>query len=340
MLTNTNLIIFLIFLIIIVLVLIKTYQDNKRRKIKEKSEDIIKFLYKQDKEKKETNFHKVQLFSKLEYKKLSKILDELLREKKIKYDQDNIKLTIDGEKEAKNLIEKHRALEKILFDDTSIEIEEIHSVAEREEHKNIEYKESSYDCIDPHGDIITGEEIEYYSLNTIAQNTQNLNQIFKIVHIEDEPKEVYKEIVELDLAPSYYIKIKNITFKEIEILTDKGKIIKINHILGSNIHLVYLAEEECKYIKEHFSKIEKNIDKISTLDKLKISEEGKIIGLSFYIRGEERRRLLELGLTKNSKIKPIYNNMLGEDPRVYKIKNTMIALRKEQAKKIYVIKEN
>ncbi len=328
-----------IFTLITGMIIIINIKNRNSRIKKEQKEDIMKFLYKKSKENQKVNFESLQLFSKIKTNKLTKILEEMLKERKIKYDEDNIKLTLDGEKEAKEIIQKHRRIEKYLFEETSIDVEEIHDVAEKQEH-NEEIKintKNTYECIDPHGDIITGQETLSYPLLKIIKDIKNIEQIYKITHIEDEPKEIYKKIVCLDLSPFDYIKIKNISSNSITLLTDKGKIIELDYITAGNI---FVNKEENEEITKMFEEIEKNITKITTLNELKLKEKGKIIALSFYIRGEERRRLMELGFIKGSLIEPIYNNMLGKDPRVYKIKNTMIALREEQARKIYVMKVN
>ncbi|MCX7971608.1 MAG: metal-dependent transcriptional regulator [bacterium] len=302
--------------------------------INEKKEDILKFLYKQLQENKITTFSDLQLFSNLKPDRLIKIIHILLREKKIKYDNENVKLTSEGIQKAEKIIEKHRKIEKYLFENTSISIEEIHSIAEKEEHAETKIPEhqNSYECVDPHGDVIKGNSIPYKSLLSVIHCPE---KIYKIIHIEDEPKEIYAKIVKMDLAPFEYIKIIQLKDKSIDILTNKGQKLEIDIITANNI---FIAEEKDENIEKLFEEIEKKISQISTLDKLKIKEKAKIIGISFYIRGEEKRRLLELGFVKNSIVEPLYNNMLGDDPRVYKIKNTMIALRKEQAQKIYVEK--
>ncbi|MEN3014664.1 MAG: FeoA domain-containing protein [bacterium] len=317
--------------ILVLLILLAMKIVNKINiSTKEKTEDIIKFLYKQSEDNQKTNLETIFLFSKISPKKLINIIQNLFREKIIEYDQENITLTSKGKYIAGQIIQKHRNIEKYLFENTSTVVEEIHKIAEKEEHKEFNKEDNTYDCVDPHGDIIVGEKPICYTLSSIQTNL-----IYKIIHIEDEPEEIYKKIVDLDLAPFDYIKTLQISSEYIKILTNKGQIIKLDPILFSNI---YVCQEQDAEIQKFFEEIEQNISNITTLDKLKINEKAKIIGISFYIRGEQKRRLLELGISRNSIIQPVYNNMLGDDPRVYKIRNTLLALRKEQSKKIYVQK--
>ncbi|MFN4219688.1 MAG: DtxR family transcriptional regulator [bacterium] len=328
----------LIILTTLSIFLLKLYQKNKEKLIKEQKEDILKLIYKHSLQNENINFENLQF--RIKTKELQKILDALLKERKIKYEKNNIKLTQEGINQAKEIVEKHRNIEKHLFENTSTNLEDIHSIAEKQEHEELkEIKENtskSYNCIDPHGDLIKGENLPSFPLSQLIGEMSFVSKLFKIIHVEDEPAEIYKKIISMDLAPFDYIKIKNISSSTIEILTNKGQLLEIDFITSQNIHVTSIED---KQISEFFENLEKCLTSITTLDKLQINQKAIIIGISFYVRGEERRRLLELGFVKNSLIQPLYNNMLGTDPRVYKIKNTTIALRKEQAQKIYVLKQ-
>lgn len=73
---------------------------------------------------------------------------------------------------------------------------------------------------------------------------------------------------------------------------------------------------------------------ILTLDNLDLNITAEI----FCLKCDEilRRRLLDLGLIEGTKITPIFNSPFG-DPTAYKIRNSTIALRKEDAKNIYCL---
>ena len=70
---------------------------------------------------------------------------------------------------------------------------------------------------------------------------------------------------------------------------------------------------------------------IITLDKLPLNSYGKIVSLNC-VRPIQRR-LLDLGLIKNTPIKAILKSPLG-DPTAYEVRSSTIALRKEDAKLI------
>ena len=73
-----------------------------------------------------------------------------------------------------------------------------------------------------------------------------------------------------------------------------------------------------------------------TLDKLSLNESAYIIKNN--INTENKRHLLNLGITKGSKITAIYKSPFN-DPTAYLVKETIIAIRKEDAKKIIIRKE-
>ncbi|MDO4763250.1 MAG: FeoA family protein [Flavobacteriaceae bacterium] len=73
------------------------------------------------------------------------------------------------------------------------------------------------------------------------------------------------------------------------------------------------------------------------LGELKMGEIATIIGISSECKGEIRQRLLDLGFIKGFKIM-IQSISPLNDPIAYNIHNTLIALRKEDAKNILIEK--
>lgn len=67
------------------------------------------------------------------------------------------------------------------------------------------------------------------------------------------------------------------------------------------------------------------------LYELPLNKVGTISNLN--CNGNIRRRLLDLGLVKGTKITPVFKSPSG-DPTAYEIRKTLIALRKEDSKLI------
>ena len=72
---------------------------------------------------------------------------------------------------------------------------------------------------------------------------------------------------------------------------------------------------------------------IMQLSELPLGYKGKVKELCSY--GTERRRMLDLGLVKNTPVRPLFQSPSG-DPIAYLIRGTVIALRSEDANKILV----
>jgi Fe2+ transport system protein FeoA len=71
------------------------------------------------------------------------------------------------------------------------------------------------------------------------------------------------------------------------------------------------------------------------LAELSQDQRGEIVMLDDAVQGFTRRRFLDLGLTPGSIIYPELHNFFG-DPRGYRVRGTLIALRKDQAAQIWV----
>lgn len=72
-----------------------------------------------------------------------------------------------------------------------------------------------------------------------------------------------------------------------------------------------------------------------TLDEIKINETAIIKDIK--LNANTKRRILDFGLIKGTKIIPILKNITG-DSRAYKARGCLIAIRNEDANKIKVEK--
>lgn len=71
------------------------------------------------------------------------------------------------------------------------------------------------------------------------------------------------------------------------------------------------------------------------LSDLKTGYEAEIVGIRDNYRGEARRRLLDLGFVRGTRITIQNVSPLG-NPTAYSLRDTLIALRKEQADAILI----
>ena len=71
----------------------------------------------------------------------------------------------------------------------------------------------------------------------------------------------------------------------------------------------------------------------TTLNKLPINKVGIIKKVNS--KPDIKRRLLDLGMIENTPIKPIYKSPL-KDPTAYLVRGSVIALRNEDTKNIFI----
>ena len=71
---------------------------------------------------------------------------------------------------------------------------------------------------------------------------------------------------------------------------------------------------------------------IDTLNNLRLNEEAYILESNI----KNKQNLINLGITKNSKIKYLYKSPFN-NPKAYLIKNVIIALREEDTNQIKIL---
>ena len=258
-----------------------------------------------------------------------KILEELLEEQLITKKDRHWILTEKGKKVASNIIRKHRIYETYLAKKTGYQETEWHKLAENREHYiddetlNQWEKELGYPLIDPHGDLIPETEgsaqITFTHLNELEAEGV---QYCKIIHLEDEPEEIFHELIRKGLYPGLVVRAEKLngqwklTFEGLETL---------------------LSPHEAELIG--IKKVESKLwnPKVLRLSALKKGEKAKVIGISEAIHGLARQRLLDLGFVKNAVVS-VYIHAPLKEPVAYDIKGATVALRKEQADKILIEK--
>ena len=118
-----------------------------------------------------------------------------------------ITLTPEGRSYALMVIRVHRLLEKYLAEKTSVNETDWHIIAEEKEHKVSQEEANKLAAqlgnplLDPHGDPIPSESGEIPTRKGLTLNNLESGTFATIIHIEDEPKEVYAQLSALKLYP-------------------------------------------------------------------------------------------------------------------------------------------
>ena len=243
---------------------------------------------------------------------------------------DGLQLTPDGRSYALRVIRVHRLWERYLADETSVPEIAWHKEAELKEHRmtpdeaEVLSRQMGHPRFDPHGDPIPTSAGEIPALNWIPLNSLKNGEIAQIVHIEDEPQAVYAQLVAQGLYPGMQVRVIDVSSDRIRFEAD-GEECVLAPVFISNISVVPFG----KHADPHLSFV--------TLSSLEQGGEARVLGIARSCRGQQRRRLMDLGVVPGSRITAVLESISG-DPVAYTIRGATIALRKQQSNMIYIEK--
>ncbi len=261
----------------------------------------------------------------------AKVVKKLEELELITSHESRISLTPEGRAYALRIIRTHRLWEKYLADETSVGAEDWHIAAEEIEHHLTPAQADALAAqignpvFDPHGDPIPTSKGVLPAKRGSSLNTLKPGEFARIIHIEDEPHAIYSQLVAAGLYPGMQVKVIDSNKERIRFLAN-GEEVVLAPLFAKNITIAPIKSEEL--IKGKFK----------TLSSLSIGEEGIVMGISKSCRGQQRRRLMDLGVVPGTKIEVEMKSISG-DPVAYRIRGASIALRKNQADKIYLINE-
>jgi DtxR family Mn-dependent transcriptional regulator len=245
--------------------------------------------------------------------------------------QEILQLSNEGRSYALRIIRIHRLWEKYLADETSMDELEWHHSAEEFEHK---LSPSDADALaaqignpvfDPHGDPIPSPDGDLPEKKGMPLTNLKFGEFANIIHIEDEPDAIYQQLVAEGLYPGMQVRMLEASRERLR-FTANGEECVLAPLFAQNITVDPI-------------KLEKPIQgKFKNLSSLKIGESGIVLGISKALRGQQRRRLMDLGVVPGTEIFAEMQSA-GGDPMAYRIKGASIALRKAQASRIYLISE-
>ncbi|HMN23117.1 MAG TPA: metal-dependent transcriptional regulator [Ignavibacteriaceae bacterium] len=245
--------------------------------------------------------------------------------------KDELSLTSDGRSYALRIVRVHRLWEKYLADETSVTENEWHQKAEQIEHiltpeqADLLAAQIGNPVFDPHGDPIPSASGELPQKKGKLLTEMKINEFANIIHVEDEPHAIYSQILAEGLYPGMQIRMMEISDKRVKFIANGEECI-LSPLIAKNITVGVI-------------KLEKQIDgKFKSLSSLKIGEKGTILGIGKALRGQQRRRLMDLGIVPGTKIEAELQSLTG-DPVAYKVRGTTVALRKQQTDKIFLVND-
>ena len=240
----------------------------------------------------------------------------------------NLYLTTEGERWAMHVVRAHRLWERYLTDEARMPLEKIHGESERREHSLTEAQLNDLDAAlghptrDPHGDPIPTREGTLLKAEGMPLTAWQAEGPARIVHLEDEPALAFEQILAAGLRLGQTIRILDRNPQRY-LLTDGETEYRLAPAVAANVSVAALPESEVAKANS------------IPLAELVYDQKAEIVLLDEAVQGFTRRRFLDLGLTPGTLIYPELKNFFG-DPRAYRVRGTLIALRKDQAAQIWV----
>ncbi len=242
--------------------------------------------------------------------------------------ESGLELTSEGTRHALRVIRIHRLWEHYLADRTGVDQTEWHPRADLVEHKMTEAEADSlaakmgHPSFDPHGDPIPSAAGEIPDRQGQPLSVVEAGSWVRIVHVEDEPRTVYDQLVAAQLYPGMTVRVLESTPDRIHLETDTDVRI-LAPVVAANVSVEVLVDDPVGHLPKR------------RLSSLAVGAEATIADISPACRGLERRRLLDLGIVPGTVVQAELRSP-GGDPTGYRIRGAVIALRKEQADVIHV----
>ncbi len=241
-------------------------------------------------------------------------------------ERDSIRLTPVGRQSALHILRAHRLWESYLADETGVGELEWHGQAEWHEHQLTPEEAETLAARlgnpthDPHGDPIPSAEGELLPQAGIPLISAEVNEPLQIVHIEDEPQAVFAQLLAEGLYPGMEVRLVERSPHRIRFWAGGDEHI-LAPVIAANVSVDRLADPGDLAGQR--------------LSDLAHGERGQVVEISSRCRGLQRRRLQDLGFLPGAEIRAELASSSG-DPVAYRIRGTLIALRKEQADLIQI----
>jgi DtxR family Mn-dependent transcriptional regulator len=287
-------------------------------------EDALKHLYDCEDRERPVTWSSLSGALELSADRATELLAQLERMELVASSEGAYRLTGEGRRYALRVIRIHRLWESYFSEETGLDPLEWHREAEYREHRTTPEEADRLAIrmgnprFDPHGDPIPTRRGDVVPSLGRPMTELPPSVLAEIVHVEDEPHAVYAQLLAASLHPGTRVRVLEQTPDRIRFEAD-GEEVVLAPILAGNLSVVELPADEAE-AEEPFER----------LSKVQIGDRVRVTGLAAACRGQERRRMLDLGIIPGTVIEPELSSP-GGDPVAYRVRGTLIALRHEQA---------
>jgi DtxR family Mn-dependent transcriptional regulator len=294
-------------------------------------QDTLKFLLQCELDQRPATRDDVAARLRLEGRETGSLLAALVSDGMLTETDDRLQLTPAGREAASQVLRAHRLWERHLADQSGYADTEWHALADEREHRltSAEAEALAHDlgqpARDPHGDPIPtarGDVVLHpgVPLRSLPPGTRA-----RVTHVEDEPVDLFDAIAAAGITVDTLIRLVEVAADHVVIQVN-GDRYSLPLQAVDNLAVVAVAEE---------AEVE---PAGQPLYDLLAGEQGRVVGISPRCRGAERRRFLDLGILPGTMIEAVMTSP-GGDPTAYRIRDALIALRREQARLIRISRE-
>lgn len=294
-------------------------------------EDALKFLFDCEYKGLSCRLHGIAGSLHISPDRAARLLESLQSLGLITSREDMFRLTDAGRSYALRVVRVHRIWERYLADETGVGHREWHGMADTAEHH------LSPDVVDelaarlgnpvfdPHGDPIPSADGVIPAYRGMTLSAAGEGQLLRITHIEDEPAAIYDQLTALGLYPGMQLYVMDVQDDRITFAAN-GEACILTPLFASGITVEPLPES-----------VEPEQEKYPLLSSLALGERAVIKRISPTFRGQQRRRLMDMGVVPGTPIRAVFQSASG-DPVAYQILGATLAIRKEQADAIFIKK--
>ncbi|MGQ9505482.1 MAG: metal-dependent transcriptional regulator [Thermogutta sp.] len=293
-------------------------------------EDALKFLFEQEESGVQATSENLARSLALPTGCAHRILKKLIDLKFVRESPEGIVLSDTGRHEALRIVRLHRLWEKYLAEETGLDPGEWHTKAHALEHVTSQAVAGGLVArlgdprFDPHGDPIPTESGEIKTVAAKPIATTQAGDLVEITHLEDEPVSVFRDLLDQGLHLGAQLQVQRSSEEE-TVVRHHGETVVLSPEVARNVYVRLISEQEFRFSET----------KPVTLAELNLQEEGVVIGFAPACRGLARRRLLDLGFVPGTRVRAELSS-IGGDPTAFRVRNTLIALRKSQAALILI----
>ena len=309
----------------------KNYSLNEhaQKRQKELQEDFIKQLYNLGGSISFADAFKQKKLLNVTQDELEKVIGAIVLTKEITANE-QLELTEKGEQHALKLIRAHRIYEQYLAEHSGYAPTEWHQRANRMEHLISDEEQSRIASLlgnplfDPHGDPIPTQSLAMMPNDTCELPLKE-HTWWRITHVEDDNNKLFKQIADLGLTKDSMIYITEINSTSFSFRYE-GEQMCLPLVALEAMNRVEVTKEDAESMPE---------TRAQRLTTIEANEQATIVGLSPSCRGALRRRLMDLGFVKGSRIAIDMESPM-KNPVAYVVRGTAIALRHDQAQYILI----